>query len=195
MNPRIFRGWIVTVESSWWKALREKSFFLFPNVLKRWSFQKYRSGIPTFFYYEERWYLLYTKNERWSFLKKYVEIYFLQIFWKDGPSKTIALEDDLSCCIYLERWYFSFSKIWPYSLDGTRKTIFLKNNMEICFFLQMPRKYGISKKMVQEHGVTCTIWKDGISFAENMLFFVWTENKTWSFSRNSWKYDIFCIYA
>ena len=45
--------------------------------------------------------ILQTANERWSLSKKYMEIlYFLQMFWKDGLSKKIILEYDLSCIIW-----------------------------------------------------------------------------------------------
>ena len=61
-------------------------------------------------------------------------------------------------------------------------------------------KYDIffrcSKKMVfSKYDFSCIIWKDDICFSENMIFFPWTENEWWSFSRNTWKYDIFCIYV
>ena len=36
------------------QALHEKPYFLFLNVLKRWSFQKNRAGIWSFLYYPER---------------------------------------------------------------------------------------------------------------------------------------------
>ena len=39
------------------------------------------------------------------------------------------------------------------------------------------------------------IWKDGFFFPENVIFFLSTENERWSFSRNTWRYDIFCIYV
>ena len=45
--------------------------------------------------------ILQIANERWSLSKKYMEIlYFLQMFWKDGLSKKIILEYDLSCIIW-----------------------------------------------------------------------------------------------
>ena len=34
-------------------TLHEKPYFLFPNVLKRWSFQKNRTGIWSFLYHQE----------------------------------------------------------------------------------------------------------------------------------------------
>ena len=74
-------------------TLHGKPYFLFPDVLKRWSFQKNCAGIWSFLYYGERWYFFFPKiwsypqaeNERWSFSRKYTKIwYFLQMFWKNG---------------------------------------------------------------------------------------------------------------
>ena len=95
-------------------TLHEKPYFLFPNVLKRWSFQKYCGGIWSFLYYRERWYFFfpkiwsYTLDGKWKmiFLKKYKEIwYFLQSFWKYGLSKGCR-DGTWSFLYYLERWYF-----------------------------------------------------------------------------------------
>ena len=32
-------------------------------------------------------------------------------------------------------------------------------------------------------------------FPENMIFFHWAESERWPFSRNTWKYDIFCVHV
>ena len=101
---------------AWWPivALHGKPYFLFPDVLKRWSFQKSCAGIWSFLYYRERWYFFfpkiwsYTLDGKWKmiFLKKYTEIwYFLQAFWKDGLSKK-GRARTWSFLYYLERWYF-----------------------------------------------------------------------------------------
>ena len=109
----------------------------FPNVLKRSFFQKNRTGIWSFLYYQERWFL---------FLEN-MNLFFRQ--------KT---KDDLS----------------------------QKNCMEIWYFLQMFWKNGLSKKIAMEYDLSFVIWKDGIFLSEN-IFFLWTENERWSFSRNTWK--------
>ena len=104
-------------------SLHGKPFFLFPEVLKRWSFQKNRAGIWSFLYYRERscfffpkiW--SYTLDGKWKmiFLKKYTEIwYFLQTFWKDGLFKK-GHAGTWSFLYYLERWYF-FPKTWYFFL-------------------------------------------------------------------------------
>ena len=87
-------------------SLHRKPYFLFPYVLKRWSFRKNWTGIWSFFYYREIWFFFFPKiwsysraeNERWSFSKKYTEIwYFLQMFLKDRLFKK---GHDLSCTIW-----------------------------------------------------------------------------------------------
>ena len=110
--------------------MHEKPYFLFPDVLNRWSC----TGIWSFLYYQERWYLLFPKiwsysldkKERWPFPKNYMEIWcFLQTFWKDGLSKKIALEYDL------------FRNIWK---DGI--SFFPKIN----FFFTRKMKDDLSQK-------------------------------------------------
>ena len=128
------------------KSLHGKPYFLFPDALKRWSFQKNSAGT-------------------WSFL------------------------------YYRERWYFFFPKIWSYPLDGKWKMIFLKIYTKIWYFPQTFWKDGLFKRVVQGHGLSCLIWKDGILFPKNMIFFSWEDSERWSFSRNAWKFDIFCVHV
>ena len=101
-----------------------KPYFLFPDVLKRWYFQKNRAGIRYFLYYRERSCFFYPKiwsytlggKWRWSFLKKYTEIrYCLQTIWKDGLFKRDCA-GTWSFFSYLKRWYFFFPKTWYFFL-------------------------------------------------------------------------------
>ena len=46
-------------------TLHGKPYFLFPDVLKRWSFQKNCAGIWSFLYYRERWFFFFPKI--WSY--------------------------------------------------------------------------------------------------------------------------------
>ena len=110
----------------WWGkffqvSLHGKPYFLFPDVLKRWSFQENSAGIWSFLYYWKRWYFFfpkiwsYTLDGKWKmiFLKKHAEIwYFLQAFWKDGLSRR-GRAGTWSFLFYLERWYF-FPKTWSF---------------------------------------------------------------------------------
>ena len=65
----------------------------------------------------------------------------------------------------------------------------------MIFYSNAPKSdLSTHKKIVLEYDLSCIIWKDCF-FSENMIFFLWTENERWSFPRETWKYDIFCIYA
>ena len=114
-------------------TLHEKPYFLFPNVLKRWSFQKNCAAIWSFLYYQEIWYLFFPKissyflDGKWKmiFLKK---MHGNMIFssnvlkrWSFQKNRTGIW----SFLYYQERWYFFFPKISSYSLDGKWKMIFL----------------------------------------------------------------------
>ena len=67
--------------------------------------------------------------------KKYMEKWcILQMFWKDGLSKTIALEYHFSYILWKDG--ISFSRKYDiFCTDGKRKMIFLKKYMEIWCFL------------------------------------------------------------
>ena len=120
-------------------------------------------------------------------------ISFFQTPWKYRLPKEIALEYDLSCIFRKDDIFFT--KIWSYPLDEKWKMIkkILKKYMEIWYFIRMFRRDGLFKKIAPEYNLSC-IWKDGNFFLENMIFFLWGENERRSFSRNTWKYDIFCTY-
>ena len=114
------------------------SFSKRPNI---WSSQKDHAGIWSVLLIRKndssfsRKYDLnsWTENERWSFSKKYMEMWYLyQMFWKDGLFKKIALEYDLSCIIWKDG-FFPWKHI--FSLDGKLKMIGLKEYMETWYFL------------------------------------------------------------
>ena len=118
-----------------WKSLHGKPYFLFPDVLKRWSFQKNCAGIWSFLYYRERWYFFfpkiwsYTLDGKWKmiFLKKYTEIwYFLQAFWKYGLSKRCRAGTWSFLC-YLERWYFFPENMIFFPWAGSERRSFSGN--------------------------------------------------------------------
>ena len=103
-------------------TLHGKPYFLFPGVLKRWSFEKQIApkydlsciiGKDDISFFPKIW--SYTLGGKWKmiFLKKYTEIwYFLQAFWKYGLSKRCRA-GTWSFLYYLERWYF-FPKTWSF---------------------------------------------------------------------------------
>ena len=77
-----------------------------------------------------------------------------------------------------ERW--SFSK---------------KKYIERWCILQMFRRDGLSKKIVLEYDLSYIMRKDGISFSRKYdIFFTDWKWKRY-FSKNTWKYDVFCMLA
>ena len=138
-------------------TLHKKPHFLFPNVLRRSSFQKNCTGIWSFLYYQERWYFFFPKISCYSSDGKWKMIFPKKIYgnmifysnvlerWSFQKNRT-AIWSLLS--YYLERLYFFFPKIWSYSLDAKWKMIFLKKKkyIEKWYFLEMPWKDGLSKK-------------------------------------------------
>ena len=117
-----------------------KPYFLFPDVLKRWYFQKNGAGIRYFLYYRERSCFFYPKiwsytlggKWRWSLSKKYTEIrYCLQTIWKNRLFKRDRA-GTWSFFSYLKRRYF-FPDI--FSLGRKWESTFLKKYMEIWNFL------------------------------------------------------------
>ena len=128
-----------------------KTIFFFPYVLKRWSFQKNRTGFWSFFYYREIWYLFFpemwsypwAENEKWFFSKKYMDIwYFLQIFLKDGLFKK---EHDLSCITLHEKQHFC--------KNAQRK-------YHISLIFRNWQKYHISRKMKIKENIIFSIISD-----------------------------------
>ena len=122
---------------AWWPivALHGKPYFLFPDVLKRWSSQKDCAGIRSFLYYWEGWYFFFSKiwsyaldgNERWSFLKntrKY-DIFFRPSEKMVFP-KRAAPAHDLSCIIWKDGIFSPKNTIF-FSLGRKWNTVFLGN--------------------------------------------------------------------
>ena len=118
-------------------ALHEKPYFLFPNVLKTWSFQKKShwniffvlSG-KTIFLFPENMILFLDTKRKMIFLKKkkkkYLEIwYFLQLFWKDVLSRKFAPEHDIY--FFQKIWYFCFGR-------KMKEDNFIKKRVEIWYF-------------------------------------------------------------
>ena len=112
------------------------------------------------------------------FLIHYTEnhIFFFQRFGKDGLSKKIALDYDLSCIIGKED--ISFSRkfhLTPY-VENERWS-FLKNTRKYDIFLKLPEKMVFPKRTAPAHDLSCIIWKDGIFFPKTWSFFPGQEVK------------------
>ena len=99
------------------------------------------------------------------------------MLWKDGLSKKITLEYNLSCIIRKDD--VSFSQKYDLILYTQKeRRSFSKKYLEIWCFLQIFWKDGLSKKFTPEHDLFCNIWKDGISFFQKIwYFFFWQKMK------------------
>ena len=130
----------------------------------------------------ERWKSLYTENH----------IFFFQMFWKDGLSKKIELEYDLSCII--RKYDISFSKKYDLILQTkNERWSFSKKRLENMIFSSNILKRE-PEKITLEYDLSCIFGKMVLFLPENMIFFLWTENERWSFLRNTSKYGNFYIY-
>ena len=118
-------------------------------------------------------------------------IFFFQASWKDGVSKKIALEFELSCII--GKYDISFSR--KYDLTSRRKMkddLSQKKYTEIWNLLQMFWKDGLPKK--DRAGTRSFLY-----YLERWYFFpgTWYFFPGWKtreeFSRDTRKYDIFYL--
>ena len=97
-------------------TLHGKPYFLFPDILKSWSFQENCAGIWSFLYYRERWYFFFPKiwsntlDGKWNmiFLKKNTRKYdiFFKLSEKIVFSKRAAPAYDISCIIWKDDIFF-----------------------------------------------------------------------------------------
>ena len=82
---------------------------------------------------------------------------------------------------FSERWFFFFPKIWSYPLDGKWKMTFLKKiHGKMIFSSNVLKRWSFQKN--------CTGTWSFLYYLERL------ENERWYFSRNTRRYDIFCIY-
>ena len=120
-------------------------------------------------------------------------IFFFQTSWKDGLSKKIALEFDLSCIIGKDD--ISISR--KYDLTSRRKMkddLSQKNTQKYDIFSKCSENMVFSIRIVPGHDLSCTIWKGGIFFPKTWYFFPGRKTREgWPFSRNTRKHDIFYL--
>ena len=122
--------------------------------------------------------MIFSSNvlKRWSFQKNQTRIWSFLLY-------------------YLERWYYLFPKnMILFFRQKMKDDLSQKNTWKYDIFFKCPKKMVFPKIITLEYDLSCIIWKD-VFFPENMIFFLWTENERWSFSRITQKYDIFCIYV
>ena len=97
-------------------------------------------------------------------------IFFFQTSWNDGLSKKIALEYDLSRIIGKD--HVSLSRKYDLNLRRKMKDdLFQKNTRKYDIFFRSSEKKVFSKRSAPGHDLSCIIWKDGIFFPENIIFF------------------------
>ena len=121
-------------------------------------------------------------------------VFFFRTSWKDGLSKKNPART-WSLLYYRKRWYFFFPKTWTYSIDGKRKMIFLEKNSWKCDIFYKCSEKMVFSKMLHWDMIFLVLSGKIVYFFRENIFFPWTENERWSFSRNTWKYDIFFIYV
>ena len=103
-------------------------------------------------------------------------IFFLRTSWKDGLSKKIAVEYDLSCII--EKDDISFSRKY----DLTRCTenerwSFLKNARKYDIFFSPSENMVFPKGAATAHDLSCIIWKDDVYPGQYMETWCNTQRK------------------
>ena len=96
------------------ETLHGKPYFLFPDVLKRWSFRKNCPGIWSFYYYWERWHFFFPK----------ICFYPLGRKWRSFSKKILG--NMIFSSNFLKRWLFQ---------NGPpRHMIFLALSEKMIFF-------------------------------------------------------------
>ena len=125
--------------------MHENPYFLFPNVLKRWSFQKSRTGIWSFLYYQERRYFFSPENMILFFRHKRKDdlsqknTWKYDIFFKCSEKMVFPRNSRLDVIFFVisgkmvslfsRKYYiFSLGRKW-------KKMVFIKKRMEIWYFL------------------------------------------------------------
>ena len=69
-----------------------------------------------------------------------------------------------------------------------------KNTRKYNIFFKLSENMVFSKRATLGHDLSCIIWKDRV-FSENLIFFPWVGSERLPFSRNTRKYDIFCVHV
>ena len=70
-----------------------------------------------------------------------------------------------------------------------------KNTWKYNIFLKCSEKLIFSKKSHWNMIFLISSGKMAFHFPKNMIFFLLTENERLFFSKNTWKYDVFCMFG
>ena len=96
-------------------------------------------------------------------------IFFFRTPWKDGLTKKIALEDDLSLIIGKDdNSFFRKYDLTPWTEN--ERWSFLKNIWKYDIFFRLSVKMVFPKRTAPAHDLSCIIWKDGIFSRKHDLF-------------------------
>ena len=124
-------------------SLHRKPHFLFPEFLKRWSFQKNCAGIWSFLYYQERWYFFFPKICFYPLDGKWKMIFFKKIHGNMIFSSRVP-----------KRWSFQKGLRWDMILLVlSGKMIFFTENM-IFFPWKKSERWSFSRN-TWGYGVFC----------------------------------------
>ena len=105
-------------------------------------------------------------------------MFFFQTSWKDGLSKKIVLEYDLSRIIGKD--HVSLSRKCDLNLRRKMKDdLFQKNTRKHDIFFRSSEKMVFSKRAAPGHDLSCIIWKDGF-FPKTWYFFLGQQDDPWA---------------
>ena len=135
--------------------MHEKLYFFYPNVLKRWSFQKNHTGIWSFLYYQERWYFSFLKIWSYSLDGKWKMIFLKKIhgnmIFSSNVLKRWSFQKNCtgiwSFLYHEERWHFFFPKIWYFFYGRKMKDDLsqkIHGNMMFSVYMYKCYKYDIT---------------------------------------------------
>ena len=95
--------------------------------------------------------------------------------------------------VLLRKIMFLFLENIILTLGGKWQMIFFKKNTrKYDIFFRSSEKKVFSKRAAPGHDLSFIMWKDGFFFPKT-IFFLWAGSQRWRLSRNTWKYDIFCV--
>ena len=202
--PSQFSSYFLLLLISWSCNTARKTIFSFSKCSERMVFPRNsRWNMITLvlsgkliFLFPENIFLFFRRKMKDDISQK--NTWKCDIFFKCSEKmvfpKKIALEHDLSCFIIWKMIFLFSENIVLFFRRKMKDDLSQKSTWKYIFF-KCSEKMVFPKKIMLEHDISCVIWKDGIFCQENMVFFLWTEHERWSFSSNTWKYDIFCIYV
>ena len=97
-------------------------------------------------------------------------ISFFRTSWKDGFSKKIGVEYDLSCIIGKDD--ISFSRKYDLTRwTENEKWSFLKNTWKFDIFFRPSENMVFPKGAAKAHDLSCIIWKDDIFLPKTWPFY------------------------